>query len=723
MDNNNYSRSINYQEEGKVMSPTFPQSLSPWSELPTEDWNLSDFLSTLQRRGLIIVGVATVVMMAVVYSTVRQKTQYEGSFRLLVEPLDEEIRVLDIDSQKNGSSGKSNLDYDSQIQVLKSPELMTGIIKRLKASQNDIDYANLVNGLTINRLGETKILEVRYKNGSPEKTKAVLDEISQAYLNYSLEKRQTSLRQGVRFVDQQLQIMQKRVDQLQKDLQIFRQKNNFVDPENQTQQISNQINLLSQQRLDVNKQLANIRASWQSLRQNQGKLGVLNNSSTYEQLLAQVRQIETQIATESTKFQSESPTIQSLKEKRESLLPLLRQEAQRVVGVKQAEVATQMQILEVQNQELAKAENKLEQKRQKFPILTRQYTEMQRKLQVATESLNRFLSTRETLQIQVAQTELPWQVIQGTKVPREAIAPNIQRNLTSGFIFSLILGIGSALLIEKLDNTYHSLNGLKAKVKLPILGVIPFEKLLHHGDQSLRTRQLAIAQIPDSVPQDISPGTNLEVNHSSHTPKFVEALRVLHTNLQLLSGDRPTRSIVVSSAMSQDGKSTIAFHLAEVAAAMGQRVLLVDADMRQPKIHQMANLNNHWGLSNLISNGLPITEVICQAPFSSQLFIITAGKTPPDPTKLLSSEKMKRLMAEFQQQFDLVIYDSPPVLGLADASWITPQTDGMLLVVRINQTNSSTLKRALDNLKITPMNVLGMVVNGQNKDFGRTYNY
>ncbi|MFH7024954.1 MAG: GumC family protein [Heteroscytonema crispum UTEX LB 1556] len=707
---NNSSQPSSSDENRNFNSPFLQPQPSPWSEEQGDDWSFGEFIGLLRRRALVIAGVATIVMAGVVSMTLKQKPEYEGNFRLLVEPVNDDAKILDV--VKDSNINTSSLDYESQIQVLKSPELMGSIVKQLQYSYPEIDYGSVVNSLTITRLGETKIIEVRYRSQDPNKIKVVLDQIAKNYLNYSLEKRQTKLRQGIKFVEEQQPSIQKRVDQYQKDLQIFRQKYDFIDPETQAQQIANQVNNLSGQRLTVDQQLAQARANLAGLKGQYGELAVLNDATVYQQLIVQVRQLETQIATESARFQQDNPTIQALKEKRDNLLPLLRQEAQRFMDIKVAEVETQVKTLEVQSQELAKAEEKLEQKRKQLPVLARQYTEMQRRLQVATESLNRFLATRETLQIQVAQTELPWQLIQAASKPESPISSDVKRSLISGLLASLALGIGIAILIEKLDKTYHTVPALKDKIKLPLLGTIPFEKQLQ-SDRRTTIQKTSIVRVPDSLRVGI-PGLAVipDQDYSNYSAKFLEALRVLCTNIQLLSSDRPIRSIIISSAMSGDGKSTVAFHLAQIATAMGQRVLLVDANLRQPTIHTLSNLNNLWGLSNLISTNLPAQEVIRQMPSMSQLSVITSGPIPPDPTKLLSSEKMKRLMEDFHNSFDLVIYDAPLLVGLADASLLAPHTNGILLVVKIDKTDSSVLKRALDSLKLSRMNVLGIVGNG-----------
>ncbi len=686
-----------------------------WAEEQEDDWNLQEFLGVLRRRSLILtsvtIGVFTIIVTNLALN--RKPPEYEGSFQLLVEPVNDESKAVDV--VKDFNLQKSSLDYESQIQVLKSPELMRTTIKYLQASYPEIDYYSILESLKINRLGETKIIEVRYQSPNPKQTKVVLEKIAANYLDYSQKKRQTKLRQGVQFVEKQLPFIQNRVDQIQKDLQYFRQKHNFNDPESQESQIALLSVELSQQKQVIDLQLAQARANFAILQGENGVIATLNNSPLYQQMVSQIRQFDVQIAIESTRFQDDNPIIQSLKEKRANLLPLLRQEEKQLLAVKFAEVATQLQGLEVQSQELAKIEQKIAQKRKQLPVLARQYIDLQRKLQIANESLNRFLSTHENLQIEISQSALGWQLLQApttTDIPLDAFSA--QRNLILGLVASILSGIGIILLIEKLDNTYHSVDELKKRLKQPFLGNIPFGQEVETKQNRASNQKFPLVNIQNFISDKISSSNILPYKQNRDSSRnFIEALRVVYTNIQLLSSDCPVRSIIISSAMPGDGKSTVAIHLAQIAATMGQRVLLVDADLRKPVIHNRVNLNNLWGLSNLISTNLPVEEVIRQLPSMNKLSVITAGPIPPDPTKLLSSEKMKQLMAEFHNKFDLVIYDAPPLVGLADASIIAPHTDGLLMVVRIHKTNSSMIKMALDNLKTARLNILGVVSNAK----------
>ncbi len=169
--------------------------------------------------------------------------------------------------------------------------------------------------------------------------------------------------------------------------------------------------------------------------------------------------------------------------------------------------------------------------------------------------------------------------------------------------------------------------------------------------------------------------------------------------------------MVIGSAEAGDGKSTVALHLAEAAAAIGQRVLLVDADLRSPQLHTRLDLPNFQGLTDAISTDISLNDLIQRPSGENTLFVLTSGSVPDDPIKLLSSKKMHALMEQFQDFFDLVIYDTPPIMGLADGSILADQTDGLILVVGLAKTDRASISKALEELKISGAPVLGVVAN------------
>ncbi|MDB9466998.1 polysaccharide biosynthesis tyrosine autokinase [Dolichospermum circinale CS-1225] len=708
-------------------NPTFSQ----FSEEPS-DFNLKSFIGLLQRRAIVIIGVASVAMGGVIYTTFKSVPIYESGFQILVEPVNSDSELGKIDVGLANALKPTGLDYESQIQVLKSPELLGDFIKEIQKSYPDINYYTFLEGLNIRRLGESKIIQVSYKSDNSRKIKSILDPLADFYLKYSLNKRQTKLRQGVQFVDAKLPEIRTRLGQLQKQMQMFRQRYNFIDPENQSQVISSQIQSLAQQRLTINQQLIAARASYDRLQRREEQLAILNTAPLYQTLIGQQRQLDTQISGELTRFQPDNPVIRTLQEKRANLLPIIEAEAARTINIRISEVTDLIKKIEVDSEYLTKAEKQIQIKLDQLPVLSRQYTEILRNLQIANESLNRFLAAREQLQIEIAQTELPWELIQAAIQPSYPISPDIPRNLILGFVASSLLAIGAAVLREQTDNTYHGVENVQDKIGLPLLGSLPFNKNLVRNP-SLNLTNIGKDQEPEVVvdplvasdePSSTSAGRRSRSSYYYGQGSFWESLQVLYNNIQLLNSDRPIKSLVISSALPGDGKSTVAFSLAKTAAIMGKKVLLVDCDLRKSKIHKLSQLNNLWGISSLISSDIDVNQVIQEMPQLNGLSVITAGPVPPDPARLLSSDKMSQMMDYFSENFDLVIYDTPPLSGLVDARLVAVHTDGVVLVIRIDKTDKSAVKQLIDTLKASPINLLGVVVNGEKfRGFGYNYNY
>ncbi|MEL6160818.1 MAG: polysaccharide biosynthesis tyrosine autokinase [Cyanobacteria bacterium J06627_32] len=690
-----------------------------------EDSDLRNLLAMVRRRAWVIAGVAAVVMTLMTGRALKQEEIFEGQFRVLVEPVNAEDDFSDLTSVLGEQvPSKSGLDYETQVQVLRSPELIEPLAEQLRQTYPKLTYLKLLERLKINRVGDTKILEVSYSGTDPVQIQVVLDRLSKAYLKYSLEERQTNLRQGINFVENQLPDLRAEVDSVQSRLEAFRQQHNFITPDVHATQLSAQAGSLTEQRLELDRQMAIIGQTAENLQDESGTLGALEEAPIYQQLLSELRSVETKLAEELTRFSPDSLSIRVLEERRANIVPLLQQEAQRVVGTKQAVAVNDFELANVQSSLLSQAEQQIAQGMSALPSLIRQYTDLQRELEIATDALSRFQVTRETLEIEAAQTEIPWQLIEVPVQETQPISPNLQRSLLVAFLASILAGLAAAMLLEKLDNVYHNIDELKAGTKLPVLGMLPFNRELRDG----RTPEKgAIASLVDSLSQiRLSKPQNDAYGYGNSESSFLEALRVLHTNIRMLSSDHPIRSIIVSSAMPGDGKSTVCANLAQVATAMGQRVLIVDVDLRKPQVHERLDVDNDLGLSNLIADDLPLKSAIQQLTPSGQLFVLTAGQIPPDPTKLLASRKMQQLMGTFERCFDLVIYDAPPTTGLADVSLIGQRTDGLVLVSRMGRTDRNVLKQTIETLKLAQITTLGVVANGikSNRYSGyRYYNY
>ncbi len=704
-------------------------------EAPTANeetgWSLVPILEAVRRRAVVMISVGVSVSALGWFFAFSQKPQYSSNFQLLVEPVTSGQNLPDV-TGTGERRDTTTLDYQSQIQVLRSPQILEPIVKKIQTQYPNYTYGALASQLSVTQPPQTKIIQVSYADGDAQRVKFVLDRVAEGYLRYSQQERQANLRQGVDFINDQINKTQKRVDALQRQLQAFRQRSTIVDPQVKSSQVDSQLAALEQQGLEVNRQMAEIQQTYNSLTAQSGARAALAASPSYQQMLAQLQDLERRIAIESVRFLDGDPTLQALQNQKANLMPLLRQEAGRVLGDRVAEIQNQMSVLQVRQAAIQNAKQYWQQQAQVLPISARQYADLERELGVATGSLTRSLQMREMLQVEVAQKTVTWQVI---SPPAQAQIPQSStlRNLLIGALTGLLASVAVAFVLEKLDNTFRSSSDLKKSTRYRVLGMIPYYPSLYDTAdwETMFTRSAG--------------------NSSPIQFLFVEAFRSLNVRLRRLGSDTPKRSIVISSAQPGDGKSTIALFLAQAAATMGQRVLLVDADLRSPQISNLLGFGAMPGLSDLIANHLDTRQVLQSIPLHTlddvvssnsdqasearsdgrfqlrhrgRLYVLPSGLLGLEPTELLASREMRTLMEAWKTRFDLIIYDTPPVLNLADSPLLAGHADGLLLVANIGQTMRSSILEAIETLESAEVPILGIVANGvRGQSYGTAQRY
>ena len=725
-----------------------------------ESIDLKQLLNVVKHRFRLIIAVALGVTTLATIWTLIQKPKYQGNFQVLVEPVNKELKQNQL-AFLGGDLG--GVDYSSQIEVLRSPSVLNPLVAKLAVRYPEIEYEDLIQAenspLEIEQLKATKILNISYKDHDPVKIQFVLENLAQAYLKYSLEEKRREIERGIEFVGSELPKLTDKVDEVQARIEKFRQKHNFFDPQGYAVLIAEQLTLQEQKYFETQVQIKEAKSLYNNLQRQLGLepqqalvTSYLSESPRYQNLLNQLQEINISLAQESARFLPTSPDIIRLKENREELLPLLEQEAARILGHNLAseisdaspldspsslrlelsqqyiETANSLETLELRLRSLEGDIASLKQLAAQIPGIARQYSDLMRELSVANESLARFLESEETLKIEIAQQSIPWQIIAQTEVGENPIFPNPPRNIALGLICGSFLGIAAAFIAEKLDPVFHSPEEITEMTNLPILGRVPIQKDLEStnaekkGEMGLS--QLQIDNTPISLHHSSSNShDDIRRNNWYSTSSFLEAFRSLNTNLQLLGSNSILNSIVISSSIFSEGKSTIATHLAQAAAAMGQKVLLIDADLRRPQVHQWIGLPNTEGLSNILTNNLDIEAAIKTVPQWENLSVISAGDIPPAPTRLLSSQKMKEFMDKIKNShnYDLIIYDTPPILSFADGRILATRTNGVVLVVRMGKTDRSLIKQNIDTLKMSNVPVLGIVANQVNRKFSGSF--
>ncbi|BBY63010.1 polysaccharide biosynthesis tyrosine autokinase [Mycolicibacterium helvum] len=286
-------------------------------------------------------------------------------------------------------------------------------------------------------------------------------------------------------------------------------------------------------------------------------------------------------------------------------------------------------------------------------------------------------------------------VEQRASLPHQPVVPKTARNLAVGLAFGTLLGVGLAVLRDMLDNTIKTQQTLETVTGTGVVGYIPLDKELRK-----------------------TPAIAFDAENSG----VAEAFRKLRTNLQFLAVDNPPRLIVITSSSPSEGKSTTAINIALALAEAEHNVLLIDGDMRRPRLAKYLDLVGSVGFSTVLSGGAPLAEVLQKTRFP-RLTVLTAGPTPPNPSELLASMAAKNLLGEVRAQFDYVIVDTSPLLAVTDGAILAANADGALVVARFGHTKREQLTHAIGSLNDVGAAVLGAVFTMMPTRGGSAYSY
>jgi capsular exopolysaccharide synthesis family protein len=326
-------------------------------------------------------------------------------------------------------------------------------------------------------------------------------------------------------------------------------------------------------------------------------------------------------------------------------------------------------------------------------------TDPTRAMNTANTLVNDFIAqVKETQQTEATPSSRDNFVVVAPAVqPTQPVFPRPLLNIVLGLFAGLIVGLGLAFLLDYMDQSVRSDEILRERVGLVPLGHISF------------------------VPA--KPDRRGELVTLAGESPVVEAYKALRTNLLFSSVDKEVKTVVITSAGPDEGKSRTAANLAIVLAEAGHPTLLVDADFRRPSQHRMFGRVRNVGLSNLIVEDMPEAALFVTDEQVKNLVILASGPTPPNPSELLGSAQMKGLLARFRKHFDYVVIDTPPVNAVTDASVLAASTDAVLLVVDTNKATYTAVQHAKQALDRVGAKVLGSVMNKMKAAGGRDYYY
>jgi polysaccharide biosynthesis transport protein len=706
---------------------------------PPEDAGYGQLFAVLMRRKywflasfLGSIGIALLV-------TMQMKPTYRSSMQLLVDqnyrgtPKPESTKPEFADSA-------IQVDYATQLTLMNSSVLIQQIVKRLRPIYPDLSIEEIKNSLSVSQVTgknaekkvDTKIFEAAYQARDPVKAQKILQMVQQVYQDYNREQQKTRLAKGLVFINDQLPQVQARLKQAESALENFRKTQNFLNPELQSKALVDSLDaILREQRTNL-VQIQDSRTRYAALKQ---KLALspqgistatrLSQSVRYQNLLNEIQKTELALGQERLRFTDESSLVKKLTEQLRQQQSQLSIEKQRILPSSSAsassadvdvmktgqlgsvDVNLASQFIDAQvnlnivldrQKSLTRIEQKYRQEIKQFPALLAEYNRLQPAVQVSQETLQQLLKSRQELGLEIARGGFDWQVVEQPNLGKKT-GPNLKQNLLLGSVVGLFLGGVAVFVRDAMDDSIHSLDELKKQTSLPSLGAVP--KILLPGSSE------SGISLPFRYVSTLTP-SSMEVNWSP----LRESIDLIYKNIQLLESSKVLKSLVVTSILSGEGKSTVAIGLAMSAARLHKRVLLIDADLRFPSLHDKLDLFNGEGLSTLLSSDTTISpkRFIQSLSFNSTLDVLTAGPIHLDPAKLLSSRRMAELTIEFEANYDLVILDTPPLLGIVDTLIVASFCSGVVLVERIGRLNRKDLAQAA--AAIDRLNVVGLITNG-----------
>jgi succinoglycan biosynthesis transport protein ExoP len=685
-------------------------------------WFLLVFLSSTAIAGLI---------------TLRTAPTFKSSMQLLVEPNYQGKRETGgVETQFTDANVE--IDTATQLNLMQSTGLLQKAVVKLKSQYPNITVADLKKSLVLEQLKTkednvaTKIFQVDYTHQDPEKTQAVLTAIREVYVEYNKQQQDSRLQKGLQVIREQLRKASDEVNASEANLQRFRRNQNLIDPESQAKALETSLNTIQQERQTTRSQYEEALAKQKSLQeqlnrspQNALVSSRLSQSSRYQSLLNEIQKTELALAQERLRFTDDTPSVQKLKDQLQSQKELLQKEVSRALGgqslkavgsgqplleqgqLGQIDLTLTSQLVDTQttivalaarDQTLAQKENELRADLKRFPSLLAYYNRLLPQLQFSRERMEQLLRAEQQLRQELSKGGFNWEVVEE---PQKGVmvGPNMQQNLLLGAVVGLLLGGMTAFIREASDDSVRTTAELEKRFSVPLLGTTP--KLPPAKPKE------SMIKLPFGKPEVLAPWT-IQVLHS---PPRWESLDLIYKNIELLNRAVDLKSLMVTSALPDEGKSALALGLAMSAARLHKRVLLIDANLRDPHLHKQLNLPNQQGLATLLASDVSIPNQI-GVPYSgsSYIDILTAGPIPSDPAHLLSSPRMQELMAVFEENYDLVLIDASPVLGLVDALLAASSCRSVLMVASMGKVTKTQIAQA--TAMLSKLNLIGVVANG-----------
>jgi polysaccharide biosynthesis transport protein len=724
-----------FNGNGKIeISPS--STRIPPLELSPREPHLYDYLLILRKHQWLILSFLVVVVTIVTIATFRMEPVYTASAKIEIDR--ENTNILPF---QGADSYDLMIDLDNYIEtqsrILTSETLALQTIRQnpdffgnntseaiatgsLENQKLPPEIGAFLGSLTVRRVPNTRLMEVSFESTKPIKAAEILNAHLRNYIEDNYKSRYEATESASKWLQEELQELGEKVRKSE-DARIQYERNNqiwAVDDKNDKN------NVTTERLSDLNKQLTDAQSD--SLKKQAlyefAKSGdvdavpQLRESPALQEMQRKHADLAIQYSDLVNQYGPNYPKVQRLQIQMKEVDDQMARERKGIVAQLESEYREAKQHEEL----LARA---LDQQKSEVNAMSEkmiQYNVLRREAE-ANKALYDSLQTKlKEAQISSGLKSSNIRIVDPAMIPSTPSRPAKTRNIALAFLVGLVGGIGLALLREYLDNTVKTPDDIETLARLPSLAVVP-----SFAEGSVEAKRNGFLRSGSGNGHD----KRIELV-AQHLPKsqMSEAFRALRTALLLSQPDHPPQVILVTSALPREGKTTAAANLAVTLAQLGDKTVLVDADLRKPGVGRLLNLGTgkHAGLSSYLAGVSTLDLVIIPHPAIPNLAAIPTGPLPPNPADLLSSNRLADAITELRKKFKFIVIDSPPIMAATDAVILSVQTDGVLLVVRSGETPKEAFMRTRDLLASVKCHLLGVVLNAVDSsapDYYYSYRY
>jgi capsular exopolysaccharide synthesis family protein len=560
--------------------------------------------------------------------------------------------------------------------------------------------------LTVKQLNETRIIEVRYKHQDPEIAAKINNMIAETFELQNLERKTETSNSAGGFLQQRIAELQSDVRHGEEELIDYAKNHQILSLDASQNTVVERLTGLNRQLLEAENDRKAAEAAYRSALA-PGALAAQaetanNSAATNEAKLAELKQKRAQLLREYTEKYPEVGDV-------DQQIAMLEKQSQKTQSHSELLLRTN---LETQYRQALVKEDALRAAfdKQRAETLTQNeaavnYRIIQQEIETNKSLLDGLLQRSKENDVVVAGTPNNIHLVDHASLPKVPVGPRRFQAILLAALFSLIVGIALARYLDYLDDSVHTSEDVENFLRLPALAVIPTI------GKSARRRLLSA--IPGTPRTNGNGGPELLIHESSSRSPLAEAYRQLRTSVLLSSAGGAPRTLLITSSQPGEGKTTTVVNTAMILAQTGAKVIMVDGDMRRPRLHSIFELENTRGLSGILASKLDEKEVLdlVQHHEQSGLHVLTAGRIPPNPAELLGSIQARSLMSVLQENFTYVVIDSPPVVSFTDGVLLSAVADGVLLVVHGGTASRHVVRRARQLLSDVGAKIFGVVLN------------